>query len=172
MQIPSALPENFKPVGNIKHAYAVAELMYAYHDVFQCETFSKEDCFFLGLISCMEHHAADMLWSNGYNAEKTNHFSTFIFCVDLPPKYFMDTFSLLGNPKLIHEMALFWWADTCVEKYGGYAGEIVTPEERLVGMKMECYGAESRLYRDRMAIIKWLEDWMESHHINISEVHV
>ena len=43
------LPEKRITDERICHMHGVAELMYQYHDAFQCHTLTSEQCYFLGL---------------------------------------------------------------------------------------------------------------------------
>lgn len=161
------LPEKRITDERICHMHGVAELMYQYHDAFQCHTLTSEQCYFLGLnhdigyIDRNEDHEIH----GGKLASYIMHFHKGLLlahCIEYhghtPSEY--KKIWRRTDAEIPNELILLWWANMCVESDGEHAGEVVGLQGRLDRMRKH-YGEDSQQYKRCQETIHWLVNWIQ-----------
>ena len=150
----------------IRHMHTVAELMYQYHDAFQCKFLTKDEVYLLGLNHDIGYiNGKDMHEYNGAHliSGTCEHgascvLAKYIMYHGVTPAKYMQQYMCSENdiPK---EQILLWWADMNVESGGVHAGEVVGFKGRLESLK-ERYGEDSEPYMICKETIEWLINFM------------
>ena len=142
--------------------HGVAELMYKYYKAFGCETLTREECYFLGLVH-------DIGYMNGKTDHELNGglllagicefknqslFARYVAYHGDTPREYMER-RMCSEDDIPRELILLWWADMMVESCGENAGEVVGFKRRLASLR-ERYGENSRPYQICKQTMEWL----------------